>query len=101
MAPMALLALGEAVQSDFTPWIYKGLRWLGKNELDVDMLDDSANIIWRCVERTPINKYWKAAAYRVAGHKGRDSRTGLRPLFECRPYELGWLLYAFAHFNAE
>jgi len=26
----------------------------------------------------------------------RESRHNLKVLYECRPYELGWLLYAFA-----
>lgn len=101
MGPMALLTLGEAVQSDFSPWIYKGLQWIDDNELGLDMKDDSANVVWRCIERTRPNRIWNAAVNLVARREDRESRGGLRTLFECRPYELGWLLYAFANWNGE
>jgi hypothetical protein len=28
MGSMPLFALGEATQCDFTPWIYRGLKWI-------------------------------------------------------------------------
>jgi hypothetical protein len=96
MGPMALLTLGEAVQSDFSPWIRKGLQWIDDNELGFDMQDDSANVVWRCIERTRPNRVWNAAVNLVTRREDRESRASLRTLFECRPYELGWLLYAFA-----
>jgi hypothetical protein len=96
MGPMALLTLGEAVQSDFGPWIHKGLQWIDDNELGFDMQDDSANVVWRCIERSRPNRLWNAAVNLVTRREDRESRGGLRTLFECRPYELGWLLYAFA-----
>ena len=96
MGPMALLTLGEAVQSDFGPWIHKGLQWIDDNELGFDMQDDSANVVWRCIERSRPNRIWNAAVNLVTRREDRESRGGLRTLFECRPYELGWLLYAFA-----
>lgn len=96
MGPMALLTLGEAVQSDFGPWIHKGLQWIDDNELGFDMQDDSANVVWRCIERSRPNRIWNAAINLVTRREDRESRGGLRTLFECRPYELGWLLYAFA-----
>ncbi len=101
MGPMALYALGEAVQSDFSPWIYKGLQWLDDNELGINMQDDTANVVWRCIERTPSSRYWNAMINLATRREDRESREGLRPLFECRPYELGWLLYAFANFENE
>lgn len=101
MGPMALYALGDAVQSDFSPWIYKGLQWIDDNELGIDMQDDSANVVWRCIERTPPHRYWNAVVNLATRREDRESRDGLRPLFECRPYELGWLLYAFANFENE
>jgi hypothetical protein len=99
MGPMALIALGEAIQSDFTPWIYKGLQWIDDNELGIDMRDDKANVVWRCIGRTQVNRIWNLAFNFVTGREDRESRNGLRALFECRPYELGWLLYAFANWN--
>jgi hypothetical protein len=101
MGPMALYAIGEAVQSDFSPWVYKGLQWIDDNELGINMQDDAANVVWRCIERTPSRRYWNAVVNLATRREDRESRDGLRPLFECRPYELGWLLYAFADFETE
>jgi hypothetical protein len=101
MGPMALIALGEAIQSDFSPWIYKGLEWIDDNELGIDMRDDSANVVWRCIGRTKPYRYWNLAMHFLTGREDRESRNGLRALFECRPYELGWLLYAFANWDRD
>lgn len=101
MAPMALYALGEAIQSDFSPWIYKGLQWIDDNELGVDMQDDDANVVWRCIERTRLRRGLNAVMTLATRREDRETRDGLRVLHECRPYELGWLLYAFANFDSE
>jgi hypothetical protein len=93
MAPMTLFALGEATNTDFNFWIYRGLEWIHRrNELGFDMEDSSAKVIWRCIFQPPFQRYWAAAFQREVESKGDQ----LRVLFECRPYELGWLLYAFA-----
>lgn len=99
MAPMTLYALGEAVQSDFSPWIYKGLQWIDDNELGVNMQDDSENVVWRCIERTRPRRCWTTVVNLATRREDRETREGLRVLYECRPYELGWLLYAFANFE--
>jgi len=96
MAPMVLFALGEAMQSDFGPWIYKGLQWLSDNELDFGMEDPSANVVWRCISGSTAQRYWRAAVAKLTHREDHTSRQGLQVLYECRPYELGWLLYAFA-----
>jgi hypothetical protein len=99
MAPMALLALGDAIQSDFTPWIYKGLQWIRDNELAFDMEDESANVVWRSQYRTTLRRWWGTAVALLTRREDPESRHGLKVLYECRPYELGWLLYAFANWN--
>lgn len=99
MGPMGLFALGEATHSDFGPWIYKGLEWIGKNELGVDLEDSAASLVWRCVQQGGAVKYWSLAKAFLTKHRDTSSKNGLAVRFECRPYELGWLLYAFA--NAE
>jgi hypothetical protein len=96
MAPMALLALGEAIQSDFSPWIHKGISWISNNELAYEMRDFDINVIWRCIERSEAHKYWNAMMEAITQRDHRESRHNLKVLYECRPYELGWLLYAFA-----
>jgi hypothetical protein len=99
MGPMVLFALGEATQTDFTPWIYRGLKWIqAQNELGFDMEDDSAQVIWRCQFRpaSQVRTYLKAAWGGWSTEKPYEAKKDLKVLFECRPYELGWLLYAFA-----
>jgi hypothetical protein len=94
MAPMALLALEETCGADFHAHIDNGLRWIsGANELNQDLVDTHAGVAWRCLQPP------KSAAY-AASIRGliskRPTRGRLDILYECRPYELGWLLYAFA-----
>jgi hypothetical protein len=99
MAPMALFALEEATGLDFGEPIYRGLRWVvGQNELARDLRDGSSGVIWRSFYH--VNKI---SVYRDRIHGiFRRQRTGsadvedLAVKRECRPYELGWLLYAFA-----
>jgi hypothetical protein len=102
MAPLALFALGDVTHSDFGPWIYKGLEWIsGNNELDYDMPDPSARVIWRSMLRRSSKRYWNTAIAFLTKREDRATRNGLEILFECRPYHLGWLLYAFADRDAQ
>jgi hypothetical protein len=99
MGPMILFALGEAAQFDFTPWIYRGLQWINSgNELGFNMEDDAAQVIWRCQYRSAsqIKTYLKAALNLGDAARPYEAKKDLKVLYECRPYELGWLLYAFA-----
>jgi len=99
MGPMTLFALGEAAQVDFTPWIERGLQWINsENELGFNMEDGAAQVIWRCQYRSAsqIKTYLKAALNLGDAAKPYEAKKDLKVLFECRPYELGWLLYAFA-----
>jgi len=94
MAPMALLALEETCRADFHTHIYNGLRWIsGENELSQDLVDTDAGVAWRCIQPPKSTAY--AASIRGLISK-RATRGRLEILYECRPYELGWLLYAFA-----
>ena len=102
MAPMGLFALEEATGRSFRENIERGLRWIyGSNELGVDMRDHAQSLIWRCI--LPSNrrtKYLDCARSLVRPPK-KDAPIGpLEVLHEDRPYELGWLLYAFAKYNA-
>ncbi len=98
MAPMGLLALGEVLDSDFGPWIQKGLQWVnGDNELDQDMRDASSGVIWRCIHRKDYKKYFHTAYAILSGREDGTSHTNLLLRDECRPYELGWLLYSFGN----
>jgi hypothetical protein len=99
MAPMTLFALGETIQYDFKPWISRGLQWINSgNELAFDMEDASEAVIWRCIfrSRRSLGRYLKTGF----GHPWKQIQDehpeDLKVLYECRPYELGWLMYAFA-----
>ena len=102
MAPMGLLALEEATGQSFGEHIFRGLRWIyGTNELGVDIRDLSQSLIWRCImPKSKQTKYWDTALSLVRSPKDNASVGPLKILFEDRPYELGWLLYAFARFNS-
>ena len=97
MAPLALFALADAGGRDFTREIFLGLEWIyGQNELGVDMRDAEANVVWRCIRPTQSRRYLdQALAMLKLQGKSRTPRE-LHVLQECWPYELGWLLYAFA-----
>lgn len=100
MGPMTLFGLGEVIDRNFDEWIYKGLRWINSNnELGYDMEAPANGVIWRCIfrSRRSLSRYLKAGfgsySNTVQHHRAED----LEVKFECRPYELGWLLYAFAN----
>jgi hypothetical protein len=102
MAPMCLFAVEEATGRSFRQFIYKGLGWIyAANELGVDMRDTAQNLIWRCI--LPGNsqkKYLEMALSLIRSQNQEIPARSLRILHEQRPYEFGWLLFAFAK-NAE
>jgi hypothetical protein len=93
MGPMALF---EVAGGGFDGPALKGLEWIdGRNELRQDLRDVHLGVVWRCLRFSG-----KAA---MVGHEARFlmrpsletvSARSLTVLRECRPYELGWLLYA-------
>jgi hypothetical protein len=97
MAPMALFALEHAAGLTYREPIEKGLAWIfGRNEIGSDLRDPSG-IVWRCLK---YRQRYRTQLDRVGGLLGRNGNGSagnqLTILHECRPYELGWLLYAFA-----
>jgi hypothetical protein len=99
---MGLLAVEEATGQCFKQFIYKGLCWIyGTNELNVDMRDDRENLIWRCIlPRNSQTKYWEMALSVVRSRNEHAQVRSLKILYEQRPYEFGWLLFALAR-NSE
>lgn len=98
MAPMALLALSRATGHDFSKPVLKGLQWIfGRNELRQDMRDLPRGVIWRSIRFSSRSRLLQQEL-RFWCQSGLDgaSTTGLTVLHECRPYHLGWLLYAFS-----
>jgi hypothetical protein len=96
MAPMALQAIAGVTRTrDFEPAMERGLEWIaGNNILGQEMRSSADKLIWRSI------------ALEGWGPKLEEMRTMLthrpaapitpRPhvVHQCRPYELGWALYA-------
>jgi hypothetical protein len=97
MAPLALFALAEVGDLDFNDAIYKGLSWIyGQQELGLDMRETSSNLIWRSVYRRNVARTYAMELMEFLKGDHSPLRAGdLTIKFECRPYELGWLLFAF------
>jgi hypothetical protein len=98
MAPMCLFAVEETTTQSFRQYIYKGLAWIhGLNELDANMVDADEKLIWRCIRsKKSQSKYWEMATSIIRSPDEIPDIGSLMVLHEERPYEYGWLLYAFA-----
>jgi hypothetical protein len=104
MAPMALHDLRAAGGADHGDAIDLGLSWLAAPpERDVQLIDVDEAVVWRKIARREYpNKSVRAVktgVRRVAPRAGFAAVDRLVPPvrvdWECRPYELGWLLYAW------
>jgi hypothetical protein len=102
IAPLALLSLGKIVGEDFSAFIAKGIRWVeGQNELGVDLRDPSAGVIWRGIDCTSkFHMYIHDLVGMIRTRRNGSESRHAGVLGECRPYELGWLLYASAEQSA-
>ena len=103
MAPMALLDLAEAGGDDHGAEIASGLGWLTTHpEVTGELVDSEHGVVWRKVgRREPRKAVRRLSAVTTAARSGMRV-PGLDRAFppvvidhECRPYELGWLLYAW------
>ncbi len=96
MGPMMLFAAAGATGDDYSEAIDKGLAWInGQNELQFNFVERSLNLIWRCLYLERADAYLDTTLRALKMRSGvADGRPRVR--YECRPYELGWLLYAFA-----
>ena len=103
MAPMALLDLAEAGGEDHAGAICRGLRWLARRpETREHLIREHPPVVWRKVARRDRWKVVRGASAAVTRIHPAARLPGvdllLRPGavdYECRPYELGWLLYAW------
>jgi hypothetical protein len=104
MGPMALHELHAVGGDDHDAAIVLGLTWLDTHpELIDELISERLNVVWRKVGRREQRKVVRRmAALTTAGTPGfhvplidRVWPPG-RIDYECRPYELGWLLYAWA-----
>jgi len=103
MAPMALLELREAGGRDYLPAIVKGLDWLTEHpETKAELICADKGVVWRKVGRHEPGKAARALAAVATTISPTLRMPGMNLMFppgridyECRPYELGWLLYAW------
>jgi hypothetical protein len=95
-APLALMELGKVLNSDFSPWVAKGLQWItGQNELDQDLRDVSTSLIWGYITRDEIRKFLHSSFAVFTRREDLSTRIRLKVNYECRPYHHGMMLYAF------
>ena len=103
MAPMALFDLATAGGADHSDAVYRGLDWLRTHpEVDDELVSEENALIWRKAGRREPGKTVRLlAAATSLLHRGWRL-PGIDSVFpvnridrECRPYELGWLLYAW------
>lgn len=103
MAPMVLLDLLEAGGDDHRESIARGLGWLETHpEVVEELIADRWGLVWRKVGRRERAKAARAlnavssAVHPTLRAPGLDRvLPAVSVDHECRPYELGWLLYAW------
>jgi hypothetical protein len=103
MAPMALLDLLDAGGVDYRAALAKGLRWIdNRPETKQPMVSEADGTIWRKVGRSEPSKLArKLGAFTTAVSPGLhvpyiDTVLPADKVDrECRPYEFGWMLYAW------
>jgi hypothetical protein len=103
MGPMALFDLYEAGGTDCRAAVASGVSWLATHpEVGEALIDERSGVVWRKVGRREPRKAVRSI---------RSVSTSLSPAlrvkaldrvfpptvidYECRPYELGWMLYAW------
>ncbi len=103
MGPMALFELQEAGGPSYQDAISRSLEWqLFSPEIGASTIDAQFNLIWRKVARREPKKLarkMQAAVSYLHPSLRVPALDLLMPAgsvdYECRPYELGWLLYAW------
>ncbi len=102
MAPMTLLELsGVSGDERYASAARRGVPWMfGANELGEQMAPLDRGMTYRSIRRRrPLDRLWLYANTAVAARLGRG-RAGSGRVLEinrtCRPYELGWLVEAWA-----
>jgi len=97
MAPMALFAINSASGKDFNEPVFRGLNWItGQNELSIDLRERGLNVIWRNIHQSTVERYFEESRMLIFPNRKTFSSQRLNVLFECHPYHLGWILFAFA-----
>lgn len=101
MAPMALLETARAGGRSFATEIERGLDWIhGANELRRNLVLEDQGLILRDIHHRGVGRLrralrgalWCCGARSVRMVYDPAARYEINP--ECRPYHLGWVLYA-------
>jgi hypothetical protein len=103
MAPMALIDLARCGGADHAVSVALGLAWIDVHpEVPHPLIDEDLGVVWRSARRRePLHaaRYLGALATVVRPRRGLPLVDRVFPPsdvdYECRPYELGWLLYAW------
>lgn len=103
MAPMALLDLFDAGGADHLAAVIEGVEWLYKHpEPCPNLIANHLGVVWRKIARREPAKAVRTLAATSTAIRPGLHLPGIEALFpptqidyECRPYELGWLLYAW------
>ena len=105
MAPMALFKLTSLSGIDFTDSVMRGLEWLyGNNEMNTPLIDEELGVIWRSIRKNASVPYCHLFRMIKLMHVSRldkllnlaDTLMTFEIDHECRPYHLGWILYALS-----
>ncbi len=101
MAPMALLETTRAGGRSYQCEIEKGLSWIfGENELEKNLVLTDQGLVLRDIHRKGVGRVRRAlrSAAWCWGLCSKECRVREPGDFtinsECRPYHLGWILYA-------
>jgi len=109
MAPMALFDLADAGGTDHVADIALGLDWLRTHpEVMDELISEKHGVIWRKVGRREPPKAVRSLSAVTTALRPGWHLPALDKVFppdridyECRPYELGWLLYAWSTRNPD
>jgi len=97
MAPMALYELSQSSGINFDDHISKSVFWItGENEMNFNLIDLNRNVIWRSFYRKKYRMYHEEILSLLEYSNDKKDFNDMTILYECRPYCLGWFLYAFA-----
>ena len=101
MAPMALLEVSASLGRCYAEPIERGLRWVfGANELGESLVCEEQGLVLRDIHRRGVGRARRITGGALWCCGWRTRRNSGAPSMhfevnsECRPYHLGWILYA-------
>jgi hypothetical protein len=110
MAPMALMKLSRIGGCDYRSAVIRGVDWLfGKNEFRMSMINWQQQVVWRSIRKrgwlkcaSNVKKMLLLLKFPLPIQSGPvQTASGLEIDYECRPYHMGWMLYALLGYHQE